>query len=96
MAPDRDRERVQSVRCAMLRVDPHERPRLGEIRGNLIAWIAEAEREGWLGEVDGLTVSLAAAEDKLTQLDAEAARRSTVVHLGLSTFSQIATRSTEP
>ncbi|MGW4688551.1 tyrosine-type recombinase/integrase [Streptomyces sp. NPDC004244] len=84
------------VRCAMLRVDPHERPRLDEIRANLIARIAEAEREGWLGEVDGLSVSLAAAEDKLAQLDAEVARRSTVVHLGLPTFSQIATRSTAP
>ncbi|MFF1481420.1 hypothetical protein ACFVYD_28375 [Streptomyces sp. NPDC058301] len=84
------------VRCAMLRVDPHERPRLDEIRVNLIARIAEAEHEGWLGEVDGLSVSLAAAEDKLAQLDAEAARRSTVVHLSLPTFSQIATRPTEP
>ncbi|MFE0062743.1 hypothetical protein [Streptomyces sp. NPDC059003] len=80
----------------MLRVDPHERPRLDEIRVNLIARIAEAEREGWLGEVDGLSVSLAAAEDRLAQLDAEVARRSTVVHLGLPTFGQIATRSTHP
>ncbi|MEY9930750.1 hypothetical protein ABH926_005397 [Catenulispora sp. GP43] len=31
--------------------------------------MAEAEREGWLGEVEGLKVSLAGAEDKLTQLD---------------------------
>ncbi|MFJ1547694.1 hypothetical protein [Streptomyces sp. NPDC088246] len=80
----------------MLRVHPRERPRLDEIRINLTARITEAEREGWLGEVDGLSVSLAAAEDKLTQLDAEVARRSTVVHLGLPIFSQIATRATEP
>ena len=33
------------------------------------ARIAEAEREGWLGEVEGLQVSLAAAEDKLAQID---------------------------
>ncbi|MDX3761866.1 hypothetical protein ACWDBO_53605 [Streptomyces mirabilis] len=39
-----------------------------EIRDNLIARIAEAEREGWLGEVEGLRVSLAGAEDKLSQL----------------------------
>ena len=37
--------------------------------------IAEAGREGWLGEVDGLNVSLAATGDKLTQLDAIATRR---------------------
>ncbi|MGD3112974.1 hypothetical protein [Streptomyces sp. YGL11-2] len=47
------------VRCSMLHVDPHERPRLEEIWVNLIARIAEAEREGRLGEVAGLSVSLA-------------------------------------
>ncbi|WP_237276536.1 hypothetical protein [Streptomyces caniscabiei] len=83
------------VRCSMLRVDPEERPRLEEIRDNLGARIAEAEREGWLGEVDGLSVSLAAAEEKLTQLDAEHARASAVVHLGLPSFSRIAARSSE-
>ncbi|WP_159033423.1 MULTISPECIES: hypothetical protein [Streptomyces violaceusniger group] len=59
--------------------------------------IAEAEREGWLGEVEGLQVSLAAAEDKLTQLDAEAARRSIAVDLGMPAFGQIAlgTRETK-
>ena len=42
---------------------------LEAIRDNLAARIAEAEREGWLGEVEGLQVSLAAAEDKLAQID---------------------------
>ncbi|MER5915719.1 hypothetical protein ABT124_36145 [Streptomyces sp. NPDC001982] len=32
-----------------------------EIRDNLVARIAEAEREGWLGEVEGLRVSLTVA-----------------------------------
>lgn len=82
------------VRCSMLRVDPSERPRLEEIRDNLIDRIAEAEREGWLGEVDGLSVSLAAAEGKLAQLEAEQTRTSAVVHLGLPSFDQIAARST--
>ncbi|MEV8390617.1 MULTISPECIES: hypothetical protein [unclassified Streptomyces] len=44
-----------------------------EIRDNLIARIAEAEREGWLGEVEGLRVSLAGAEDKLAQITRRAA-----------------------
>nr|WP_232546306.1 site-specific integrase [Streptomyces antimycoticus] len=83
------------VRCTMLRVDPTERPRLEEIRDNLIARIAEAEREGWLGEVDGLNVSLAAAEEKLAQLDAQESRRSSTVHLGMPTFSQIATATVD-
>ena len=42
--------------------DPAQRPRIAEIRDNLHARIAEAEREGWLGEVEGLKVSLAGAE----------------------------------
>jgi hypothetical protein len=57
------------IRCPMLWPDPAQRQRLVEIRDNLIARIAEAEREGWLGEVEGLQVSLAGAEDKLAQLD---------------------------
>ncbi|MEV6765028.1 hypothetical protein AB0N16_31175 [Streptomyces sp. NPDC051105] len=79
----------------MLRPDPAQRARLVEIRDNLIARIAEAEREGWLGEVEGLQVSLAGAQDKLAQLDAEAARRSTSVSLGMPTFGQIAVRIEE-
>ena len=57
------------IRCPMLWPDPAQRPRLAEIRDNLIARIAEAEREGWLGEVEGLKVSLAGAEDKLAQIE---------------------------
>jgi integrase len=57
------------VRCALLWPDPAQRSRLVEIRDNLTARITEAEREGWLGEVEGLQVSLGAAEDKLAQLD---------------------------
>ncbi|MHB8505952.1 MAG: tyrosine-type recombinase/integrase [Acidimicrobiales bacterium] len=60
------------VRCPMLWSDPAQRPRLVEIRDNLTARIAEAERESWLGEVDGLQVSLAGATDKLTQMDRHA------------------------
>ncbi len=52
----------------MLWPDPAQRDRLAEIRDNLIARIAEAEREGWLGEAEGLKISLAGAEDKLAQI----------------------------
>lgn len=48
-----------------------------------------------LGEVDGLHVSLAGAQDKLAQLDAETARRSTAVDLGMPPFGQIAVRTEE-
>ena len=48
--------------------DPAQRPRIVEIRDNLIARITEAKREGWLGEVEGLNISLAGANDKLAQI----------------------------
>ncbi len=53
---------------------PPSGARLVQIRDNLLDRIAEAHHEGWLGEVDGLNVSLAAARSKLTQLGALAAR----------------------
>lgn len=56
--------------CPMLRVDPRQRRRLTEIIRNLAERIREAKANGWHGEVEGLTVSLAAAaENKLTGLD---------------------------
>ena len=60
------------VRCSLLWPDPAQRTGSLEIRDNLHARIAEAEREGWLGEVEGLQVSLAGAEDKLAQIDRRA------------------------
>ena len=80
------------VRCPRLRVDPAQRPRLVEIRLNLTARIAEADGHGWLGETEGLRVSLAAAESKLAQLD-ERARRAATVSLGIPTFRGIAGRT---
>ncbi|MCX4399412.1 site-specific integrase [Streptomyces sp. NBC_00264] len=80
------------VRCSLLRPEPSQRDRLTEIRDNLLDRIAEAQREGWLGEVEGLEISLAGAEDKLTQLDA--ALKPSVIHLGLPTFGEIAARTT--
>jgi hypothetical protein len=63
------------IRCPLLRPDPAQRTRLVQIRDNLLARIAEAHTEGWLGEVDGLNVSLAAARIKLAQLDHHARTR---------------------
>ncbi|MEV5336596.1 hypothetical protein [Streptomyces werraensis] len=72
------------VRCPMLWPDPAQRDRLVEIRDNLHVRIAEAEREGRLGEVEGLRVSLADTEDKLTQLNRRRDHR-TAVDLGIPT-----------
>lgn len=57
------------VRCPMLRVDPRQKPRLQEIIANLTDRINEARGNGWLGEVEGLKTSRAAAENKLAALN---------------------------
>ena len=81
------------VRCPLLRVDHNQRQRLLDIRDNLIDRITEAEREGWSGEAEGLRVSLAAAKDKLTQVDSTIQRRNTAIELGMPSFPQIAART---
>jgi len=81
------------VRCPLLRVDPAQRQRLIDIRDNLTARIAEAKREGWIGEAEGLRVSLAAAKEKLASADLTIQRRSTAVQLGMPSFPQIVART---
>jgi len=81
------------VRCPLLRVDHNQRQRLIDIRDNLMARIAEAQREGWLGEAEGLRVSLAAAKDKLAQIDSTIQRRNAAIELGMPGFSTIAART---
>jgi len=71
----------------MLWPDPEQRPRLIQIRDNLIDRIAEAEREGWYGEVEGLHVSLAGANDKINQIDQRSAHPAPV-NLGLPSSSR--------
>ena len=68
------------IRCPMLWPDPAQRDRLAEIIANLTARIAEAEQKGWLGEVEGLQVSLAGATEKLAQIDR---RRPAATNLGI-------------
>jgi hypothetical protein len=68
------------VRCPMLRPDPAQQPRLEQIITNLGDRVTEANERGWLGEVDGLQASLAAAQLKLTQM------RRTATNLGLPTM----------
>ncbi|MET9386189.1 hypothetical protein ABZY09_35280 [Streptomyces sp. NPDC002928] len=74
-------------------MNPTERPRLQEIRNNLHDRITKAEREGWLGEAEGLRVSLAAAEEKIAQLDARRKRHKSPVFLGIPPVDRIAGRT---
>jgi hypothetical protein len=81
------------LRCPLLRPDPAERHRLAEIRDNLLARITEARTRGWLGEVEGLQISLDGARHKLEHLDQIAAQRRGTP-LGMPTFADTAGRST--
>lgn len=80
------------IRCPMLRPDPAQQHRLDEIIANLHARLAEARAQGWLGEVDGLETSIAAAEQKLTQMR----RRRATTDLGLPAVPAAAASATPP
>ena len=81
------------LRCPLLRPDPAQHPRLEQICDNLTARIAEAEAARWIGEAEGLKVSLAGARDKLTQMNQITARRSAAVSLGMPGFASAASRT---
>jgi integrase len=81
------------IRCPLLRIDPAQRPRLEAIRASLTARIAEAEREGWTGEAEGLKVSLAAASNKLAQIEITTTRRNQAISLGMPTYRDTAART---
>lgn len=57
------------IRCPMLRVDPRQKSRLAEIIRNLNDRVREARANGWLGEVEGLQVSLTAAKKKFASVE---------------------------
>jgi hypothetical protein len=83
------------LRCSMHWPSPEQRHRIAEIRGNLADRIAEAEREGWLGEIEGLKISLAGADDKLAQIDRRS-QSAAAVTLGMPGFPATAVSSEEP
>ena len=68
--------------------------RIAEIRDNVTARIAEADREGWLGEAEGLMISLTGAQDKLAQIDRRTRTRTHApVGLGMPVLSRTAALS---
>jgi hypothetical protein len=82
------------IRCPILWPDPAQRHRLAEIRDNLTARIAEADREGWTGEVEGLKTSLAGAEDKLAQIERRPTPAS-AVDLGIPALPHVTSPTTQ-
>jgi hypothetical protein len=81
------------LRCSLLRPDPAQRPRLAGIRDNLRDRITEARQQRWLGEAEGLQISLAAATAKLADMDRLAARTQASVNLGMPGFPDAAGRT---
>lgn len=71
------------VRCPMLRVDPRQRARLQQIIKNLNERIDEARANCWQGEIEGLKISLVAAQRKLVSLDRLARNTSEPALLGM-------------
>lgn len=71
------------VRCSLLRPDPAQLDRLVDIISNLKERITEARQQGWLGEVEGLQVSLTGAEQKLLQMQRQSSSDDATVLLGL-------------
>ncbi|MCK8476470.1 tyrosine-type recombinase/integrase [Microbacterium aurugineum] len=71
------------VRCSLLRPDPAALERFIEIRDNISERIEEAREKGWLGEVEGLEVTLFAAEDKIRRMTQLAAEPSGPTQLGM-------------
>ncbi|WP_067431411.1 site-specific integrase [Nocardioides jensenii] len=77
------------IRCPMLLVDPKMIPRLDEIHTDLLARRAHAETEGWLGEIEGIDLTLRFLAEKRaeTRRLADVDRgRDTVTVLGMPTI----------
>lgn len=67
----------------MLHVDPAQTKRLAEIIQNLGDRIGEARMNGWLGEVQGLQISLDAAVTKMASLRRASPASGKTVLLGM-------------
>jgi hypothetical protein len=80
-------------RCSLLRIDRAQRPCLILIHDSLAARVTEAMAQGWLGELEGLRVSLATVTEKLQSLDARITRQPAVTDLGMPAFTRSASAS---
>ena len=65
------------VRCPVLQIDPKMLPRLDELEEDLTARRTRAMREGWLGEIEGIDLTLTFLRQKREQ--AQRHRRTTVL-----------------
>jgi hypothetical protein len=72
------------LRCPMLRIDSRMLPRLDELETDLLARRDRAHAEGWLGELEGLDLTLRFLFDKRDE--AQRLARSPVISLGMPTI----------
>jgi site-specific recombinase XerD len=82
------------IRCPMLRIDPKMLDRLGEIHTDLLARREHGVAEGWLGEIEGIDLTLRFLEDKRTHAQRLAQIRP--VQLGIPTAAPDPARPTTP
>jgi len=75
------------IRCPMLRIDPKMIDRLDEIRTDLIARREHADTQGWLGEIEGIDLTLRfLAEKRAETLRIAGFSHDTVTPLGMPTI----------
>lgn len=82
--------REACIRCPMLRVDPKMLDRLGEIETDLHARRKRAEEEAWLGEIEGLDLTLSFL--KTTREEALRLNRIPAVDIGMPTTHASSTK----
>ena len=69
----------------MLHINPKMLPRLEELEADLLARRAHVEAEGWLGELEGINLTVTFLRAKRQQ--GQRLARTGPVHLGLPTFA---------
>lgn len=69
------------IRCPMLHIDPKMLERLGELESDMIERRARAQNEGWLGEIEGIDLTLSYLERKREQ--AMRLKRQQPINLGM-------------
>jgi site-specific recombinase XerC len=72
------------LRCPMLRIDPKMLPRLNELETDLLVRREHAQTEGWLGELEGLDLTLRFLVDKRDE--AQRVYQSAAASLGMPTI----------
>jgi hypothetical protein len=79
------------IRCPMLRIDPKMIDRLDEIHTDLIARRYHAQTQGWLGEIEGIDLTLRFLADKRAETLRLARRhRDSITTLGMPTIGTTA------